>query len=259
MQSGPSPSRDDDDGYSSISEATELGASHIPSSYNAFAPASCICRASPARPLSQPPIMEADEVLLSRYQNQMCQNYPFVIIPPGTTPASLRENRPFTWSAIKMVASINSMHSMQYQMYRIMKRISENMLIRSERSLDLLLGIVVVLGWYHHHCMSHAQMSNLRYLARSLIGDLYLDRSPLVQEKTKLLVLNPAEPTPRTNEERRALLGVWYLCSRYGIFLVHLQSNSDADIAQRVCRASLSRVDALHQVRSAVHQGARGW
>lgn len=211
-QSGSTPGNDDD-GYSSYSEATELGTSHIPSSYNVFAPPSCICRAALTSRQIQPPVMESDEVLLVRYQTQMCQNYPFVIIPPGTKPASLRENRRFTWSAIKMVASINSMHSMQYQMYRIMKRISENMLIRSERSLDLLLCIVVVLGWYHHHCMSHSQMSNLRNLARSLIGDLYLDRSPAVQEKAKIMVLNPGQPSPRTNDERRALLGVWYLCS----------------------------------------------
>lgn len=87
------------------------------------------------------------------------------------------------------------------------------MLIRSERSLDLLLGIVVIIAWYKYHCFMHAQLNNLIALASTLVGELGLHRSPSVLERTSLMVVTPFQPAARTNEERRALLGVWYLSS----------------------------------------------
>lgn len=102
---------------------------------------------------------------------------------------------------------------MRAQMYLIMEQISNRMLMQSERSLDLLQGIIVVLGWYQNHCMVHAQLTNLITLATSLLADMGLNRQPEVQERTNILVLNPDQPLPRTNEERRAILGVWFLSS----------------------------------------------
>jgi len=109
---------------------------------------------------------------------------------------------------------MNHVRSMQYQMYRIMLHISDHILMRSERSLDLLQGLVVILGWYHHHCLMHSQMNNLLHLAVSMLSDLGFNKQPTLAERTRLMVLNPLEPSPRTNDERRALLGVWYLSSK---------------------------------------------
>jgi len=139
--------------------------------------------------------------------------FPFVIIRPGTTAAELAEKRPFLFSVIKMATSMNNVGSMKAQMYRIMQHIADYMLLRSERSLDLLQGLLVALGWYHHHCMMHAQMNNLMHLAISLIDDMALNRPSGLAERTKLMVMNPDEPRPRTNDDKRALLGVWYLSS----------------------------------------------
>ncbi len=144
--------------------------------------------------------------------------FPFVLIPEGTIPAQLQATKPFLFSVIRMVTSMDNMGSMKLQMYRIMQHLSEYMLLRSERSLDLLQGLLVILGWYHHHCLMHAQMNNLMHLAISLLADLGLNRHPSLAERTKLMVLNPPEPKPRTNEERRVLLGVWYMSSWF-VFL----------------------------------------
>jgi hypothetical protein len=107
------------------------------------------------------------------------------------------------------------MEFMQGQMYRLMSHIAEHMLIRSERSLDLLLGIVVILGWHHYHCLLHAQLHNLVSLAMTLTAELGLKQSPSWQERTKLMVINLGEVRERTNEEKRLLLAVWYLSSWY--------------------------------------------
>lgn len=156
---------------------------------------------------------DADEVLLDRFRTNMLPLFPFVVISPHTSASELESKKPFLFSCIKMIASVNNTRSMQAQMYHIMKHISDNMILRSERSLDLLQGLVVTLGWYHHHCVMHGQMNNLMQLATSLLGDLGLNRHALLPERTRILVLNPLEPSPRTNEDRRIMLGVWYLSS----------------------------------------------
>lgn len=139
--------------------------------------------------------------------------YPFVIVPPSLTAADLQSTKPFLLSAIRMVASFRSLRSMRGQMCHLMRHISDYMLIRSERSLDLLQGIIVMLGWYQYHCIMHAQMNNLIALATSLIGDLGLNHAPSLPEQASLMVARPAQPAGRTNDERRALAAVWFLTS----------------------------------------------
>lgn len=139
--------------------------------------------------------------------------HPFVIVPHGVTAAELKANRPFLMSAIRMVTSFRSLRSMRAQMYYLMKHIADHMLIRSERSLDLLMGILVITAWYQYHCFMHAQLHSLLALASTLVGELGLHRHPNIQERTNLMVVTPFHPEARTNEERRALLGVWYLTS----------------------------------------------
>jgi len=92
-----------------------------------------------------------------------------------------------------------------------MEHIANAMLIRSERSLDLLQGILVFLGSYHYYCMTHAQFHNMIRLAISLVEDIHLNISPASQQKS---FHPPSEESAiRTNEEKRALLGVWYMSS----------------------------------------------
>jgi hypothetical protein len=95
-----------------------------------------------------------------------------------------------------------------------MQHISDAMLVRSERSLDLLQGILVFLGSYHYHCMTHAQFNNLTHLAVSLVGDMDLSTDPASRHQRRQLPLSAEGARPRTNEEKRALVGVWYMSSK---------------------------------------------
>jgi hypothetical protein len=49
-------------------------------------------------------------------------------------------------ACIRMVACFRSVKSIQGQMFHLMSHVSEHVLMRSERSLDLLSGIVVMLS-----------------------------------------------------------------------------------------------------------------
>lgn len=149
-------------------------------------------------------------MLLDLYRSTLQPLYPFVVVPSACSAAALLSTRPFLMAAIRMVASFRSPRSMQAQMYCLMAHVADHMLIRSERSLDLLQGIVVMLSWYHYHCF-HAQLSNLVSLAMSLVAELGLNKPPMVRELANLVIVKPQEPSDRTNEERRALAAVWFM------------------------------------------------
>ncbi|KZL88336.1 c6 transcription factor [Colletotrichum incanum] len=194
----------------SAADLTDVGPIKIPESYNSFVPPTCICRPEPGE---APPPPDTDENLLKIYRTEMAPRFPFVLVPEGVSAATLGATRPFLMAAIRMVSSFRSMKSMRGQMYRLLNHIADYMLLRAERSFDLLLGLIVIIAWFHHHCITHAQLDQLMSLAACLVGELGLKRNPGLPERTRLLVMRPWEMRERTNEERRVLLAVWYLSS----------------------------------------------
>lgn len=159
--------------------------------------------------------VESDDTLLSIYKNLLSNAFPFVIVPASTDPEQLQVTRPFLMKVIRMVASIRHLKSMRGQSQAIMEHISNAMFMRSERSMDLLQGILVFLGFYHNHCMAHAHFNNLIRLAISLVEDLDLSTCPKAQQRrSQLPLVRAEEPVSRTNDEKRALLGVWYMSSK---------------------------------------------
>jgi hypothetical protein len=152
---------------------------------------------------------ESDQTLLSIYMNQLSTRFPF-----GTIAEQLEISRPLLMKVIRMVASVRHLRSVRGQSHDIIQYVSQAMLTISERSLDLLQGILVFLGFYHYHCMTHAQFNNLSQLAVSLIGDMELSTCPKSQERRyQLPLIRSQDQRSRTNEERRALIGVWYMSS----------------------------------------------
>lgn len=188
------------------------GPTWIPDTYNCHAPQLCICRPAAGEVME---VDDSDEELLDIYKKTLLRVYPFVVIPDQVTAKELQATRPFLMACIRMVSCFRSLRSIQSQMFRLMSRVSEHVLMRSERSLDLLSGIVVMLGWYHNHCLVHSQMHNLLSLATTMAAELGLKRNPSWQERTELMVVHLGEAKPRTNEERRLILAVWFLSSWY--------------------------------------------
>ncbi|KEY71660.1 hypothetical protein S7711_09628 [Stachybotrys chartarum IBT 7711] len=221
----------------------------IPDTYNCHGPRGCICGPTPGQVAGA---VESDEEILEIYRNKLLQPYPFVTIPQGLTAKELQATWPFLMSCVRMVACFRSRKSMQGQMYRLMSHIAEHMLMRSERSLDLLSGIVVILGWYHHHCFVHAQMNNLISLAVTLTAELGLKRSPSWQERTKLMVVNLGEVKERTNEERRLLLAVWYLSSCISIGFQQIDSMNFSPYIKQ-CLRDLERAPEFESDQYLVH------
>ncbi|KAK4197553.1 hypothetical protein QBC40DRAFT_308994 [Triangularia verruculosa] len=155
---------------------------------------------------------DLDDLLLNRYRTCLMPEHPFVLIPDHVSASVLTVHRPFLMLAIRVVAGFEGLHSVQGQMQHIMDYVADHMFRQAERSIDLLMGIVVVLGWYHYHCMRHSPLNNLLCLAESLVSDLGINKRPNAPNEGRLA------------DEKRLLLGVWYLRSSAAMYLQQLTS-----------------------------------
>ncbi|KAJ5082899.1 hypothetical protein N7532_011942 [Penicillium argentinense] len=87
------------------------------------------------------------QFLLKIFTTSMVPLFPFVVIPPHMTADQLRQEKPFLFLAISMVACQSA--SRQREISKMVKDyIAEKIVIRNERSLDLLQGLLVHLAWY---------------------------------------------------------------------------------------------------------------
>lgn len=160
---------------------------------------------------------ESDERLLEIFRQELMPHFPFVTVPQATNANILNGQRPFLMSAIRLVAGLKRRRSSRRQMAQIMNQLASQMLLRAECSVDLLAGVVLVLGWYHFQCMRHSQLNNLLCLAESLAAGLGLWKG---DEETPL-------------EGKRLCLGVWYLRSSAS---AHYQLLSHLPFSQALSR-----------------------
>lgn len=148
---------------------------------------------------------DADQVLLCKYRNDLMPRHPFVIVPDHLPASTLKVHHPFVMLVIRVITSFDDLRTIHARMHRLTGLIADRMFRHAERSLDLLMGIVMLLGWHHYNCPKHSQLNNLLCLAESLVSDLGLNRRPLVRED--------GQEEGGTIQEKRLLLGVWYLRS----------------------------------------------
>jgi hypothetical protein len=90
---------------------------------------------------------EVSDALLENYQALMANYFPFVVIPSNTTAQHLRTSKPFLFLSIMVVSSYQKTGQQTTMSMEIMKRLSEQMLFRGEKSLDLLQGVLVYAEW----------------------------------------------------------------------------------------------------------------
>ena len=159
------------------------------------------------------------DVLFDRYQRLMAPHMPFVVFSTGTDVSSLAKNKPFLLQAIKTVAFFHDTAAQQIMVKGLIREISERVLINGERSLDLLQGMLVIGNWYNPHLFAPPSHTVLLHLTMALTHDLDIDRAPGFCEKTALMAASQAHGVPQpakvvTNDERRAVLGTFYLTSQ---------------------------------------------
>ncbi|KAK4506493.1 hypothetical protein PRZ48_000225 [Zasmidium cellare] len=169
-------------------------------------------------PIASAITLSEAEILLDRYCRLMSSGMPFVVIPPGATAQTLFETKPVLLRAICTVAKFHDLPQQQALVKELVKEVAGRVLGESEKSVDIIQGILVFVAWYHPHVFWSHQVTNLLHLAIAMCIDMGIDRSPGQNQDFKAATTKAvhgpclAQRIPSL-EERRSLLGVFYMSS----------------------------------------------
>lgn len=101
----------------------------------------------PADEIIAVPNFEEGAKLMEAYSNQLVPLFPFVVIPAGTTPEALYQEKPFLYRMITMVACKNGPRQREIAKSG-RKYLAEHIVMNVENSLDLLQGLLVHIAWF---------------------------------------------------------------------------------------------------------------
>ncbi|KAF2257907.1 hypothetical protein CC78DRAFT_425554, partial [Lojkania enalia] len=158
--------------------------------------------------------------------------FPFVYIPAKTSASTLRLQKPFLWLVIMSLTTKST--AQQLAMGESIRTTMADSVARgSEKSLDVLLGIICYLGWFHYHKKDDFFLSMWTQIAISMTFSLGLHKSaPEPREEndegqfsSALIGYPPQKHVSafRTIEERRTVLAAWIMASTVWISIRKVQ------------------------------------
>ena len=188
--------------------------------------------------------LQEAERLLRLFKCDLAVHFPFVIVPDGSV-ENLYQLRPVLVMAIIVAASFRSLSQQRKLAKKLLEYLSLHILLQGEKSLDLLQGLLVLASWYvfllfwattglcinawpacRYQCqfsLRYSAFTSVLQLATGLASDLGLNQPPAKVDRHNfvLLTINGVQggstaSCQHTNEERRALLGCFYVTSVYG-------------------------------------------
>lgn len=89
---------------------------------------------------------EDEEELLQLFRSVISPKFPFIYLPDTANAHELRRDRPYFFTAIIAASTRNSTKQKEAWKWLI-EQLSERMFQNSERSIDLLLGVLTYLSW----------------------------------------------------------------------------------------------------------------
>ncbi|KAE8146579.1 hypothetical protein BDV25DRAFT_162216 [Aspergillus avenaceus] len=172
----------------------------------------------------EPTAVQAEEYL-TLFHSQLLPYFPCVHVPPGATAQQLRQERPFTWLCIMAVAS--RVEGQRRALYEKIKNIVAQQMIHnsSNNDIDILLGLLIYLGWSNQQVYNKANIHVFTQLANAAVYELGIQSPAGKPNKMALCVHSegeegdPAAPVGQTMEERRAVLGCFLITSIISTFL----------------------------------------
>jgi hypothetical protein len=170
------------------------------------------------------------EELLERYRKHKMPQFPFVIIPPTTDLATLRQESPFLLLCILTACLEHNLPLQDSLELIVRKEIASRVIVGIERNMDLLQGLLVHIAWQHYHWRTyHTHMYMLLPIATMIVVDLGLDtddnfRMQPIPAEDRELEQASGNGQVQSAAEQRALLGCYYQCSKYVTALYSLAS-----------------------------------
>ncbi|KAL2862484.1 Zn(II)2Cys6 transcription factor domain-containing protein [Aspergillus lucknowensis] len=169
--------------------------------------------------------MDDAAVLLDSFLRLMMPHFPFVALPPQTTAAELRQQKPFLFLAILSV-SVTRDRALQRVLGEEMKDAlaRRTVIAYSRPTLETLQGVLVTLAWSQHRYPQRAppdDFSNYLHLAIGLAVEMELDRPVELRKRCPRMTVNPVtadtQPLAILRAQKRAVIGCSVLSSCFSI------------------------------------------
>ncbi|KAJ9200792.1 transcriptional regulator family: Fungal Specific TF [Paecilomyces variotii] len=162
--------------------------------------------------------MDYARALFDTFRYSYTIHFPFVILPPDTTAECLRRKKPFLFLSIMAAAAVSNPSLQRLLGTEIRQQIATRIIIRNEKNLDLLQGLLVHLAYHHFFFAPENHQTYLIVnLALTLVHELGLNHSARLKKNldgvpTELGKMGSAERYgQRTTEEIRTFLGIFVL------------------------------------------------
>ncbi|KAH9219321.1 hypothetical protein DL95DRAFT_63455 [Leptodontidium sp. 2 PMI_412] len=152
------------------------------------------------------------------FRTQMLPNFACMNLSSNISAQGLQQTRPFLLQSIMIVTS-TSVREKNHLSTQLLKILTDEVFVLNRGYLDHLLGILIFLAWGNDTC----NKNHLMQLAMSLALDLRLNK-PLIDEGghkfARMVACGLGAPSEvHTLEQRRAVLGCFFLSSWISIFL----------------------------------------
>lgn len=147
----------------------------------------------------------------------MAPHMPFVLLPELPATSSFATS-PLLLQAIIAISHFHDTSIQQVLVKDLVHQITSKIFMTAERSLDLLQALLVLCTWYNPHLFQTTSHTSLLHLCMALATDLAIDRDPSSCEMAHLAAAMRSCGIPQpveivSNEERRAVLGVFWVSS----------------------------------------------
>jgi hypothetical protein len=86
--------------------------------------------------------------IVTLFRAQMACYFPFVIVDPGTSVLELQQAKPVVFAVIVLISSYHSTAQQKVLSENMLRYITEALLFREEKTLDLLQGLLVYGAWF---------------------------------------------------------------------------------------------------------------
>ncbi|KAI5458755.1 hypothetical protein BGZ63DRAFT_51961 [Mariannaea sp. PMI_226] len=175
---------------------------------------SCVMStAASLQSLDEAPPMNEQEIL-HEFMALRLIHLPFIHIPSHTSAADMRATKPFLWLCIRAISTRSTLQ--QTKLYSQIRTIlGQSMVSELERSTEQLLGLLVCIAWGNLQVHQRPFLTLFTQLSISIVFDLGLNVKPPTgpDEKANYRFHKPWISGRRTMEERRAVLGLYFLSS----------------------------------------------
>ncbi|RHZ54400.1 putative C6 transcription factor (War1) [Aspergillus thermomutatus] len=172
--------------------------------------------------VSLPVALEA----FNRFVTHMGPQMPFVVFPPGTTMSDVRKSKPVLLHAI-IAVSVGAIQPDAHLalLEDFYKTIAERIVVKGEKSLELVQALVVSCHWYTPpDQFEQLKFYQLTHMAVTVAMDLGMNRRLLTRNKPlpmfkEMAMKKPPSMNPDSPETRRTWLACYFMAVQVAVSL----------------------------------------